>query len=145
MTTGVATIGWLNAQAVIAAHVALRAGCHLPGGRHLMRVCQRKACGTVIELSVRPCGDRVTVGASRRSAWKARRHVIGDVAANGLRAVPRRLVATHAVRRRQVIVVVNVALGAGRSRVRAHKSEARCAVIESRSRPRNGVVAVGTI
>src|SRR6516165_4609709 len=103
MTTGVATIGGLNAQTIVAANVALRAGCHLPSGRHLMRVCQWEACGTVIELSVRPCGDRVTARASRGRVWKARRHVIRDVAANGLRAVPRRLVATHAVCRRQVV------------------------------------------
>ena len=54
-------------------------------------------------------------------------------------------VAVHAVRvrARQVVIIVDVALGALQCRMRPCEREARCGVIEGRARPRRGVMTLG--
>ena len=44
MAAGVAAVSGLNRQIVISAYVALRAGCDLTGGSHLVGIGQWKAC-----------------------------------------------------------------------------------------------------
>lgn len=73
----------------------------------------------MIEFAVGPNGDGVASGAGRGSGWEIGSDVIGDVAAKGLRLIPVRSVAGEAIRGIQRIVVVDVAIGAGRSLVRA--------------------------
>jgi len=88
VTTGVAAICWLNAQAEISADVALRAGGDLSSRGHLVRVGQREAGGTVIEFAVGPSSDRVTGRARGGCSREARGNVIGNVTAQGLGASP---------------------------------------------------------
>jgi len=80
MATGVAAICGLNRQIVISAYVTLRAGCDLASRSHLMRIRQRETCGSVIELSVGPGGNRMAgrAGAGRRR--EIRGHVVRYVA-----------------------------------------------------------------
>ena len=84
----------------------------------------------MIELSVRPLGDGVACGASRGRRGEARRNVIGYAAANGLRLVPVRSVARHTIGGGQRVIVVHMALHAGRGCVRADQRKARGVVIE---------------
>ena len=146
VTAGVAAIRGLNGQVVIAAHVALRAGGDFAGGRQLVRVGQRETGGAVIELAVGPGGDGMASGASGRGIREIRGDVVRYVATQCLCAIPRRLVAAHAVRRSEIVVVVGVALRAGRRGMRANQREARHAVIEAGLvGPGDGVMATGTI
>jgi hypothetical protein len=71
--------------------------------------------------------------------------VIGHVATDGLRTVPGRLVAAHAIRRVQRVVVVDVALCAGCRGMCAYQCETCDAVIEGRSIPSLRGVAVGAV
>jgi hypothetical protein len=87
-------------------------------------------------------------GTSGCGGREIRGHVIWHVAPNGLRAVPRRLVATQTICRGQVVVVVDVTGHAGRRigrRVRAHQREAGYRVIEAIVAPRDGVMASGAV
>ena len=127
----IAAVGRLDAETIVAAHVALRAGADLAGRRHLMRIGQWETSRALIELAVGPGGDGVTRGAGGRSGGEIRRHVIGHVAAQGLRATPRGLVAAHAIGGCQTVIIVNVALRAGRGRVRTRQREPGHAVIKA--------------
>ena len=77
-----------------------------------MAVRQQEPGCAVIELSVRPLGDGMACGASRRGGWEARRNVIGNAAAYALRLVPIRSVARHAIAAGQCVIVVYMALRA---------------------------------
>ena len=79
-----------------------------------MRVRQREPESGVVELAVSPLGDGVALGASSGRRGEARLDVIRHIAAERSRAVPRRLVAAHAVGRVQRVIVADVAGSAGR-------------------------------
>lgn len=123
---GVAAIGWLNAESVVAANMALRTGRDLAGRRHLVRVGEREAGGAVIELAVRPSCDGVAGATGGGSLREISSDVIGYVATQSLRAGPCRLVAAHAigVRGIQRVIVIGVALSTWCGRVRTGQSEA---------------------
>ena len=140
---------------VVAADMAIRAGIdHRPdrasnssARRQHVRTLEWEARCAVVKLSIRP-GNRVM---ARRA--HGRREAGGDVirntSADGLRARPCCLVAPVAVRvrRRERIVVVDMAVGAGVHLarrchlVRTRQRPACRAVIENRRRPGNRVVA----
>ena len=91
------------------------------------------ARGSVIEASVAPVGGVVALLAG---LGKVRLHVVGI-------RVPLEVlqVARDACRVSQVVVVVDVTLSAGRSRMRTGQGESRFAVIELSRLPRSRVVA----
>ena len=88
VAAAVAAIRRLNRQIVIPADVALGAGRHFTGRRHLVRVGQREARGAVIELSGGPCRNGVAAGASAGAGGEIGSHVIGHISPEGLCAVP---------------------------------------------------------
>jgi len=100
VATRIAAVRGLNAQAIVAAHVALRTGCDFPGRCHLVGVGQRETSRAVIELAICPRGDRVAGGTRGSSSREARGNMVWHVSAERLRTVPRRLVASHAICRR---------------------------------------------
>lgn len=149
VTTRVAAIIWLNCQIVVAINVASGAGGNFARGCELVRIGKRETCTGVIKNAVRPKGDGVASGASGGSGGEICRNVVRYIAAKRLRAEPCCLVAAHAIRRTQCVIVVDVAghAGSGRGRhVGARQSEAGRRVIERRYvGPRNRVVASGAI
>ena len=113
-----------------------------------MRIRKREARGAVVKYAVRPNGNAVAGRAGGRGGRKVRRYVVRHVAARRLRAQPRRLVAAHAIRRGQIVVVIYVARHAGRGirrHVCAHERKTSYGVIETVICPGDGVVARGTI
>ena len=125
--------------------MALRAGGDFARRGQLMRIGKRKAGGAVIEGARGPCGDGMTRGAGRGGSREIRSDVIGHVSAEGLRAGPSRLVAAHAIGGIERVIVVDVALCAGRGGVGASESETRDAVVERCGIPADGGVAVGAV
>ena len=115
-------------QVVIVVHVAVRAG---HGG---VRPSQRESGGRVIEARTIPRSCVVTLLAGLR---KARRYVI-----RVRRSLEILQVAADASRNRDVVVVVDVALGALQCRVRTGQRESRVVVIERGLRPCSRVVAL---
>ena len=99
----------------------------------------------MIESGVGPSGGVVTLGAER--SREAGGDVIGDVSPESLRAGPGRLVAAVAIRicGSEIVIVVHVALSAGRGGMSACQGEAGDRVIEGVVGPGDGVVAGGTI
>jgi len=106
---------------------------------------QRETRGAVVEYARGPGGDRMAGGALRCRGWKARGHVVGHVAPDGRGAHKRRGVAAIAIRRTQRVVVIDVALRAGRRQVRPHQREACDAVIERRGIPSRGGMAIRAV
>ena len=105
--------------------------------RHRVRAGQLEAGGRVVEGSVRP-QDGVVAGLA------SRRERCGDVIHRRGRVVVIRLVAGHTGRRRQVVIVVDVAIGAGagRHRVRTTQREAGSVVIKGCIQPGAGAVTL---
>ncbi len=141
----VTAIGRLNIQRVVATNVALRASSDFARRRKLVRIRQREARGAMIELAVGPNGDGMAGGAGRRGRREIRSHVVGDIAANGLRAVPSGSVAGHAIAAAERVVIVDMALGAGCGGMRASQSKSGNAMVECSGVPTFGRVAVGTV
>ena len=105
--------------------------------RHCMRVSQREAGCRVVKLAIGPL-NRVVAGiASRREPSRSVRYWCGCV-------VVIRLVAGHASRARQVVIIVDVAISAGprRHRVISRQRESSAVVIERCIRPGRGVMAL---
>jgi hypothetical protein len=130
-------------QGVIVVDVAIGAGfdCGARGGRHLVRTRERPARGAVIELPVSP-GNSVMAGGAE-CGRKSGSNVIGNNAAERLRAVPIGLVATVAigVGAGEIVVVVDVTERAGRGGMRAGERPTGGAVIEARADPAIEIVA----
>jgi len=146
VATGIATIGRLGCQTIVAANVALRATCDLASGRQLVRIRQWETRGAMVKLPIGPCRNGMACRAGARGAREIRRHVVRNVAAECLCAVPRRLVTAQAISGSQVVIVVRVALSAGRRGMRADQSETGDAVIEAGLvRPGDRVVATGAV
>jgi len=105
--------------------------------RHGMRARQLEAGGRVIERGVRPLHRVVTGVASGRERSR-------DVVHRGGRIVVIRLVARDAGGAGQVVIVVDVTIGAStrRHRVRASQREAGAVVIEGCVEPRAGAMAL---
>lgn len=110
--------------------MALRTGGDFTRGDELMGIGERKAGGAVIEGACGPCGDGMARGAGRGGGGEIRSDVIGHISADGLRAGPAGLVTAHAIGRVERVIVVDVALRAGRGGVGASESETRDAVVE---------------
>ena len=120
LMAAVAIRGWVAGR-IVAADMAVRAGIdHRPdragnrgARRQHMWTLKRETCGTVVELSIAP--QHRVVAARAHGRGEVRRHVIRYAPAKGRRALPRRFMAAVAirVRRRQVVVVVDVAVRAG--------------------------------
>lgn len=120
LMAAVAIRGWIT-RGVVAADMAVRAGVHhrsdcagnRSAWRQHMRALQREARRRMVKLSVRP---KYGVVASRTHGRReARGNVVRHTSTDCRRAVPRRLVATVAirVRRRQVVVIPYMAVRAG--------------------------------
>jgi len=125
--------------------VALRARRDFPGRRHLVRVRQRETGCAVIKRGARP---RSRVVACRAlPCGESCRHVIRYASTQRLRARPRRLVASVAVRVRcrQRVVVVDVAQRAGCRYVGAGQRESRRAVIKGRGGPAHRRMAIRAV
>lgn len=144
-------------RAVVIRHVAARAQCRhvravaaVRGGvagraRHTgVESRQREGRGVVIERRARPIRRGM---ADRAIGWEGGGNVVRHRAADGLRAVPVRQMAGVADRRRQRVVVADVAEGASRGGVRAGQRETRRAMIPGRrcERCHRGGVTVGAI
>lgn len=88
-------------------------------------------------------------GARRSRRREIGRHVIRHIAAESLRAVPGRLMATQAIGARQVVIIVDVARRTGRGRgrhMRPHKGETRGSMVKRTNvGPGDGVMARGAI
>ena len=110
-----------------------------------MPIGQQEARSAVVELSVRPFGNRMAGRASGRGRRETRRNVIRHVSARRLCLIPIRSVALHAIARTQRIVVVHMALRASRRRMRPGQHKSRDAVIERRRVPSRCCVALRTI
>ena len=142
VASGISAIGGSRFQRVVIVDMAERA---LNIG---VAIGERKAGGGVIEFSVGPRSDGVASGASGGGRRKACGEVIGNIAADGLRFVPIRSVAGHAIGGIQRVVIVDVA---GRTRrgsggfMCTNQSETGNGVIEGSGVPPLGGVAVGTI
>ncbi len=93
VASGISAIGWCRFQRVVIVDVAQSA---LNIG---VAIGERKTGGGVIEFSVGPRGDGVAGGAGGGGGRKARREVIGNIAADGLGLVPIGSVAGHAIGR----------------------------------------------
>ena len=109
---------------------------------------QGEARCTVIEFSGSPRRDRVARRTCGGRSWESSRHVIGHISAERRRALPRRLVATHAISGVQRVVVVDMA-GSTRSRrrrhVRARQRKSRHAVVKRSCIPPLRRVAIRAI
>ncbi len=145
MAPGVAAIVRLRGEIVIAAYVAIGAGGDLAGGCELVRVCERKSSGAVIEFAVGPDRNGVAGGASGGGIREIRGHVIRNIAPESLRLNPVRLMAGEAIRGGQGIVIVHVAAGARRGLVRADQGETGTAVVKRSAVPALWSMAVGAV
>lgn len=138
VATGVAAVVGLNIQSVIVVYVATRAG------NVCMAIGQRETCSGVIEGDIGPRGCVVTLGAigerkGRTSLWM--RRIIrllpsGEVAAS---------VSAIGGSNLEIVVVVDMATGAGDIRVPIREWEACRAVVKGDVGPSGCVVALGTI
>ena len=90
--------------------MAISASLNAASRWYNVSTCQGKASRTVIELAVRP--EQSVVASGTECGREFCRDVIGHGTAKGLRTVPIRRVAAGvvAVRHRQVVIVVRVAL-----------------------------------
>ncbi len=132
-------------QCVIAVDVARRASRRC---RRHVRTDECETGRTVIELSVGPRRDRMARCARSGGRWETRGDVVRNIAPNRRRALPRRLMAAHAIGGIERVIVVDMARSARsrcRRHVRARKREPRDAVIEGSRIPTFGRVAIRTV
>ena len=111
-------------------------------------VCQRESKGSVVEFSIRPFRDGVTLSTGCGGCRKTRGNVIGNAAAERGSLIPIGQMATDAVRRIQRVAIADVA-GRARCRRRRHvcagQSKASDAVIEGSGIPALGRVTVRAV
>ena len=113
----IAAVSRRDIQAVVVADVAGSARRYLAAvGHQRVRVRQREPKRVVVELPVGPPRDGMAGRASGRRRRETRLDVIRYAPAKGRRALPRRQVAAHAIRRVQRVVVADVAGSAGGGR-----------------------------
>jgi len=148
VAAGVAAVRRLDLQIVVVIDVALGALRDFASRRHLVRIRQRETGGAVIESGVRPACGVVARGAlgDRESGGD----VIGNAAAERLCAVPLRQVAAGVAAivllNLQSVIVVDVALDAGRGHVSASQRKSGHRVVEGgHVGPRDGVVTLRAI
>ena len=129
----VARIAQSAIQRVVVVDVTIGAAAR----RHRMRVGQRKPGCRVVKLAIGPLNGVVAGIASRREPRSGVRYGCG-------RIVVIRLVACDASRARQVVIIVDVAVGAGPRwhRVISRQWESSAVVIERCIRPCRGVMAL---
>ncbi len=80
-----------NIQAVVVVHMARCAG------NVGMAIGEREAECIVIKFSIGPRGDRMASRTSTRGSWEASLDMVRNIATDRGRAVPIRLMTTHAV------------------------------------------------
>lgn len=145
MASGCAASRGSDLQIVIVGDVAIGAGVDFAAcGRELVQVLQWEA-GGVVTPGRSPIAGGVTGGAL--GSGKTSRGMVRHRATHCCSAVPLSLVATVAIGvcGGEIVIVVDVAIGAGRGGVYAGQRPTGRAVIESCSCPSNGVVASGAI
>lgn len=128
----VAGVAERTGQVVVVIDVAIGA----LAWRHQVRVRQCESGGGVIELAIRPDHGVMAGFASGREAR-------GDVRDRGFRIVVIRLVARHARRVRDVVVVVDMTISAlpRWDRMASRQRETGAVVIEGSVQPRRGAMA----
>jgi len=119
-----------HCNAVVAVDVAARAW-----NRCGVKTSQRETGCIMIKGSRRPGCDRMARCTLRRRNWKSGRDVVRHVPANRCGALVSRLVAPITIRRSKGEVVVYMASGAGRRRVRSDQGKPRGAVVKTCRRP----------
>ena len=129
----VARVAQRTIQRIVAVDVTVGAQAR----RNRVRTGQRETCRRMIELAVSP-GNRVMAAVACR--WEFR----SDVVHRSSRSVVVVLMATHAGRAGDVVVAVDVTIGAQPRRhgMRPGQCESCAGVIEFAVRPQNGIVAV---
>ncbi len=139
--------GVRRSEAVIVANVAVRASANLRarGRGHLVRAGKSPAGGAVIKCSRVPCRGVMAGGAER--AREARGDVVWNSAAQSCRAVPLVGVATEAgsVGGSQIVIVVDVAIGAGRGDMGTGERKSGGAVIEVGGAPASRGMAIRAV
>jgi len=115
MTTRVTAIRRRDVQCVVVVNVALGARGHFARRGQLMGVGQRKTRGAVVERGVSPVRGVVTLRTLR--GREPRRDVVGHIATQSLGLVPVSRMAAITICRSEVVIIVDVAVGAGRGRV----------------------------
>lgn len=145
MASGCAASRGSDLQIVIVGDVAIGAGVDFAArGRELVQVLQWEARGVVAPRGS-PIGGGVAGGAL--GSGETSRGMVRDSAAHRRGAVPLSLMAAIAIGvcSGEIVIVVDVAIGAGRVGVCTGQRPTGRAVIESCGSPSNGVVASGTI
>ena len=136
-------------QGVVAADMTIRAGLNAAvGGGNNVTAGKRPAGGAVIEFAVSPDGDGVATRAGRGGLREIGSDVIGNAAVGRrIGGIPSGQMAAQAIgiRGSQIVLVADVAQGAGGGGVCADKSEAGGAVIEVGGTPAGGGVAGGAV
>ena len=129
----VAGIAQSAIQRVIVVDVAIGAAARW----HRMRISQREPGGRVIKLAIRPLNGVVAGIASRREPGRSVCYGRGRIVVVGL-------VTGYTGRARQVVIIVDVAVGTGPRwhRVISGQREAGAVVIERCIRPGRGVMAL---
>ena len=138
MALRISAVGRLDGQRIVIVDVAQRASY---AG---VAIGQQESGRTVIENTRSPSRNWMARGAGRRRRREPGRYVVGNIAANGGRALKRRRMATVAIRRIQRVIVIDVAGGAGRRRRRhvcSGQRKSSCAVIKDCGSPTHRTVA----
>jgi hypothetical protein len=140
VATGSATSRGCYLQIVIVGDVAIGAGVDFASRRELVQILQRESGGVVI-----PGGSPIRGGVAGRALRRGESsgNVVGNRATEGGCAVVFVFVATIAigVGGSEIVIIVHVAIGAGRGGMHAGEGPAGGAVIEGGGGPGNGVVA----
>ena len=110
-----------------------------------MRIGERETGRAVIKLAIRPRGDGMATGASGSGRREVRSNVVRNAATQSCGLVPVGGMAAEAVRGLDPVIVIDVAICAGRGCVRADQCETGHAVIEGGAVPSFGSVAVCAI
>ena len=133
-----------NLQIVVIGNVAVGAGVDFAGGGVLVQILKRESRGIVVP-GRNPIGGGVAGGAL--GGGEPSGNVIGDSAAHGGGGVVLVLVANDAIGvcRGEIVIVVQMTIGARCGNVRAGESPAGGAVIEHCGGPGNRVVTRGAV
>jgi hypothetical protein len=113
--------------------------------RRKVRTHERETRGAVVKRSSCPRSDRMAGRALRSGGWEARSHVIRYVSTNCGGALKRSGMAAIAVRGIQRVVVIGMAGSARRRSMRPRQRKSGHTMVERRTIPTCGGVAVGAI
>ena len=106
---------------------------------------QRETRGAVVKGSRSPSGDRMARSTLGSRNWESRRHVIRHISADRGGALECSRMASVAIRGIQRVIIIGVARRARGREVRPRQRKSRHTVVERRTIPTCGGVAVGAI